>query len=175
MTRPMLYLTVLCSLFTASASELNWEDYILGGLRFLVDRSDLVVVAQIVDEPIRHNTVIGPFQYNCKISIKRVMKGDKQWKGKEIEVGLLRIEKSAKDRHPLITKDARCMLFLKHELGEGFVKWISADPWLGVQYPSSVMADALAQLAEQEGEQTVEQKSAGDATSPRPDRDVYKK
>ena len=155
-TKRMLWVTALCCAISAVASGLDWEDYTLGALRFLLDRSDLIVVATIMNEPTRHTTEPGPFQYNCKIAIKRVMKGDNSLEGKQIEVGFVRGERSAEDRHPLITKNAGCMLFLKRELGEGFVKWISADLWLGVQPVNSVMADALAELAEQEDKKPVE-------------------
>jgi hypothetical protein len=52
-----------------------------------------------------------------------------------------------KDRHPLIKKDAECILFLKKQPPGNIPRLASADYWCGVQHPSPWMFKSLRRLA----------------------------
>ena len=63
-------------------------------------------------------------------------------KGKGIRVNIKRFERVGKDKHPLIKKDAECILFLKNAK-PNFPDWETADYWFGLQHPSPSMARSL--------------------------------
>jgi len=53
----------------------------------------------------------------CEFAVAEVAKGDSKLKEKTIHVNILRFETDKKDHHPLIKKDAECILFLKKQIG----------------------------------------------------------
>ena len=61
----------------------------------------------------------------------------------------LRIVETPKDHHPIIKKDAECILFLKKQPKGSIPQWITADPWFGIQHPLPGMARSLKRLAEE--------------------------
>ena len=125
-------------------------------LNFYLSKSELVVLGNIISEPVGTISESGVLNYNCKFKVADVVKGDNSLKGKIIEVCILRFEIHKKDHHPLITKDAECILFLKKAPQNTVPSWISSDYWFSVQYPSPWMVKSLKRLAK---EKSAENKS----------------
>ena len=118
-------------------------------LKFYLSKSDLVVLGNIISIPVAFMSESGVPNYNCKFKVVDVIKGDNSLKGKIIDVSVLRFEIHKKDHHPLITKDAECILFLK-KVPQGTVPlWRTSDYWFSVQYPSPWMVRSLKRLAKE--------------------------
>ncbi len=115
-------------------------------LKSLLSKSDLVVIGKITSEPIGIISEFGVLNYSCVFHVQEVLKGDGKLKDQVIKVNIARLEMDAKDKHPLITKDGECILFLKNA-APGFPSWVTADFWFGVQHPSPRMARSLQRLA----------------------------
>ena len=88
--------------------------------------------------------------YICVFDFSDVGKGDAKLKGKTIRVNIKRFEMDKKDHHPLIAKDAECILFLKMEGAGASPHWVTADFWFGIQHPSPWMVKSLKRLGGQE-------------------------
>jgi len=116
-------------------------------LKFYLKKSDLVVLGTIKSDLIGVSEEVGVLNYVCEFKVAEVLKGDPELKSKTIHVNIMRFELDPKDKHPLIRKDADCILFLKQE-GEGTIpNWITTDFWFGIQQPSPSMAKSLKRLA----------------------------
>lgn len=115
-------------------------------LRRWLSVSDFVVAGTIVTEPIGILTEAGVPNYNCRFTVSDVCKGDASLKGRSIKVSIMRFEMDERDQHPLIKKDAVCILFLKKD-GEGNAsEWTTSDFWFGIQHPSPWMVKSLRRL-----------------------------
>ena len=112
-------------------------------LKFYLSKSPLVVVGKIVDHPFGTRYEAGVLNHICKVSVTEVLHGDANLKDKNLTVRIVRYELGSADRHPLIRKDAECILFLKPTTN--MPSWETADVWFGIQHPSPMMANALAQ------------------------------
>ena len=82
-------------------------------LRAYLAKSDLVVLGTITSEPAGIIDEIGVVNYSCQFKVSEVCKGDTKLKGKTIKVNIMRFEMDKMDHHPLIKKNAECILFLK--------------------------------------------------------------
>ena len=123
-------------------------------LKFYLSKSNLVIKGKINTEPLGTVDELGVPNYICEFKVADVLKGDGKLKGKTININIMRFEMDKKDRHPLIRKDAECILFLKKPPKGSVPQWVTADFWFGVQHPSPWMAKSLKRLAKKE---TVEQ------------------
>ena len=115
-------------------------------LKFYLSKSDLVVLGRILNDPLAISGRDGVPNYICEFKVSDVLKGDEKLKGETIRVNIVRRELNKKDKHPLIKKDAECILFLK-KADNAMPSWETADFWFGIQYPSPVMAKSLKRLA----------------------------
>ena len=119
-------------------------------LRLFLSKSDLVVLGTIVTEPTGVFSEAGVPNYICQFKVSDVCKGNAELKGKTIRVNIMRFEMDKKDHHPLIKKDAECILFLKNR-GEGAIpQWVTTDFWFGIQQPIPWMVKSLKRLAMQD-------------------------
>ncbi len=119
-------------------------------LRVLLSRADLVVLGTIASEPMRVSFEAGVVHYPCDFQVAEVCKGDAALEGMTLQVNIKRLEMYEKDHHPLIKKDAECILFLKKESKGTKPPWVTSDFWFGIQHPSPWMAKSLKKLASQE-------------------------
>ena len=115
-------------------------------LKSFLSKSDLVVMGKITYEPFFNSDEFGVLNYNCEFRVQDVLKGDAKLKGRVIKINIIRFEKDAKDKHPLIKKDGECILFLKRPT-PNIPEWVTTDFWFGVQHPSPWMASSLKRLA----------------------------
>ena len=119
-------------------------------LRMLLAKSDLVVLGKIVSQlanpPI---TKPGVMHYNCDFAVEDVLKGEPTLTNTTIKVTITRFEMEKKDHHPLIKKDARCILFLKRASPDNTPVWVTSDVWLSVQYPFPWLARSLKRVAKE--------------------------
>jgi hypothetical protein len=116
-------------------------------LAYFLSKSELVVIGTLKDEPVGVFTENGVPNYVCDFAVSDVLKGDNALRGKTIRVNIVRFEDDEKDRHPLIKKDAECIVFLKKQSEGTIPRWATADFWFGLQYPSPWMAKSLKRLA----------------------------
>jgi hypothetical protein len=116
-------------------------------LRLYLSKSDLVALGAIASEPGCKFDEAGVPNYLCDFKVAEVCKGDRKLEGTTIRVAVVRFEASDQDRHPLIKKDAKCILFLKGRPVGDVLHWETADFWFGVQHPSPLMARSLKRLA----------------------------
>ena len=140
------------------APTLSFADASDDTLKFYLSKSDLVVQGTILNEPAGLFDEAGVPNYYCEFSVSDVLKGDSELKGKTIKVNIIRFEMDKKDHHPLIKKNAECILFLKKTKGN-VPSLETADFWFGVHHPSPWMARSLKRLAK---EKSVEQTDAHD-------------
>ncbi len=124
-------------------------------LKFYLSKSPLVVVGKIVDEPQGIIDRAGQPNYVCQFSVTEVLKGDTKLVGETLGVNIVRYEGDKQDKHPLLHKNAECILFLKGVSPDRPI-WRTVDVWFGMQQPSPWMARSLARLA------LSEQKKKGD-------------
>ena len=127
-------------------------------LKFFLSKSHVVVVGKITSTPLAISGSRSVPIFVCDFQVNDVLKGDAGLKGKTIMLNIIRIEMDKKDHHPLIKKNAECILFLKERKAKRG-PWETADVWFGVQHPSTYMAKSLKRLAEQE---VVEQRDPAD-------------
>jgi len=114
-------------------------------LRRWLASADLVVRGQILAEPIGIIHETGVPNYICEFKVTEVMKGDAGLAGKVINVNIVRFELDAKDKHPLIAKNAESILFLR-DAGNATPAWQTVDVWFGVQHPFPWLARSLRRL-----------------------------
>lgn len=118
-------------------------------LRLFLSKSDLVVSGTIISEPAGIISEIGVPNYICQFKVSDVCKGDPRLKGETIGVNFKRFEMNKKDHHPLIKKDAQCILFLKNEGTEKKPGWVTTDFWFGIQHPIPWMVKSMKRLAKE--------------------------
>jgi len=115
-------------------------------LRFYLSRSDVVVQGTILNEPPGEIEEVGVPDYLCEFKVSEVLKGDPTLKGAAVRVRIVRFEMGKEDHHPLISKGAEAILFLKEQ--ENSVPSLeTADFWFGVQHPFPWLARSLKRLA----------------------------
>ncbi len=133
-------------------------------LKFFLSRSELIVSGRITTDPTGMSEEVGVFNYTCEFQIQDVLKGDTSLKGRDINVRIIRFERDARDKHPLIKKDKECILFLKSapNASPTAPAWVTADCWFGVQEPGPWMARSLKRLTAQRA------KPAGAASANQP-------
>lgn len=118
-------------------------------LKFYLSKSDFVVRGTIANHPEAIFDEIGVPNYYCEFKIADVLKGDAKLKDKTLKLNIMRFEMDKKDRHPLIKKDAECIVFLKKQTKGTVPHWFTADFWFGIQHPSPWMAKSLKRLAKE--------------------------
>ena len=118
-------------------------------LKFYLFKSDLVVVGRIVSEIGAVITELGVPNYICDFEIQDVIKGDESLIDKTIKVNIVRFEFDKEDKHPLIKKDSKCILFLKKANKGNTPAWKTADFWFGIQHPFPTMIKSLKRLAQE--------------------------
>lgn len=118
-------------------------------LRLYLSKSDLAVLGTIVSEPVGHLFEAGVPNYICEFRVSDVCQGDSKLEGKTIRVNIKRFEMDKKDHHPLIEKDAECILFLKKEGTGTTPQWVTTDFWFGIQHPMPWMARSIKRLAKE--------------------------
>jgi hypothetical protein len=118
-------------------------------LKFYLSKSDLVVVGRIVSEVGAVIWEFGVPNYICDFEIQDVIKGDENLKDKKIKVNIMRFEMAEEDKHPLIKKDSKCILFLKKANKGNTPEWVTADVWFGIQHPFPWMIKSLKRLAKE--------------------------
>ncbi len=143
-------------------------------LKYLYDKSDLIVAGKIIDEPgeilSRPGVRLSILRGACDFQVEDVLKGDGKLKGQNIRVGFRRVGLGdEEEKHKLYRKDAECILFLKYEapgellpweieelkrLGieerevpKMLIRWRSVDWWFGVQPRNSAMERTLKSLS----------------------------
>jgi hypothetical protein len=136
---------IACSLLPLTAGADDADDT----LRFYLSKSDVVVLGTIKGEPESIVDEAGVPNYLCQFAVTDVAKGDAELTGKTIAINIVRFELNEKDRHPLIKKDAECILFLKKQRLGNVPQLTSADYWFGVQPPSPLMFKSLSRLAKE--------------------------
>ena len=144
--RQLISVFAICAILAPTIALTDSSD---DTLKFYLSKSDLVILGTILNQPGAVIDEVGVPNYYCDFKVTDVLKGDATLKGKTIRVNIVRFEGDKKDHHPLIKKDAECILFLKKE-ENNFPFWETADFWFGVQYPSPWMARSLKRLAEEE-------------------------
>jgi len=122
-------------------------------LKFLLNKSDLVVLGKIASVPLGFSTEAGVVNYVCDFEVSDVLKGDDAVDGKTIKITIIRFEQNEKDRHPLVKREAQCIVFLKEQPRGSTPHWNTADVWFGIQYASPWMARTLKQLAKESSKQ----------------------
>jgi hypothetical protein len=135
---------ILTSLLTLTCRADESDDT----LKFYLSKSDLVVVGRIVSEAGAVIWEFGVPNYICDFEIQDVIKGDENPKDKKIKVNIMRFEMDKEDKHPLIKKDSKCILFLK-KTGNDTPSYKTADFWFGIQYPFPWMIKSLKRLAKE--------------------------
>ena len=123
-------------------------------LLYYLSKSDLVVLGSIVTVPSGSSFHVSIQESSCDFEISDVLKGDPQFKGSTIKVNIKRYLMDKKDLHPLIEKDAECILFLKKASGRTIPQWVTADFWFGIQHPFPWLAKSLKRLAEEQDGRT---------------------
>jgi hypothetical protein len=141
--KTMKLLTILFSLIAILPACADSDD---DTLKLFLSKSDLVVTGRITAEPVGMYNEDGVPHYLCEFRVQDVLKGESKLKDQNIRVDIMRFEHDAKDKHPLIKKDAECILFLK-SAKNSMPSWVTADFWFGVQHPSPWMARSLKRLA----------------------------
>jgi hypothetical protein len=114
-------------------------------LRLLLAKSPFVVQGKIENDPAAIRYEAGVNIYVCKFTVTQVLHGDVELKNEIPQVSIIRFEWGFGDRHPLLRRDAECILFLKPTTNSP--KWETSDPWLGFQHASPAMAAAVKSLS----------------------------
>lgn len=142
--RTLILLWVTC--FSAVVMADDGDDT----LKHYLSKSSLVFVGKISEHPrggFTNDTV--NVSYGLKFSVTEVLQGDQRLVGKTIDFTLVRYQLSPKDQHPLMKKDAECILFLKQS--SNTQRWETADVWFGMQPESPSLVKSLKRLlAEQQ-------------------------
>ena len=143
MKMPSILAVVVAVLISGIAVRADGGD---DTLRFFLSKSDLIVSGKITTEPFGITFETGVVNYICEFKVDQVVKGDQKLAGQVIKVNIIRFEQDEQDKHPLVKKDAACILFLKSTAPDR-PTWATADFWFGVQHPSPWMIRSLQRLA----------------------------
>ena len=114
-------------------------------MTFYLEKSDLVVEGQIVSAPWGVTSELGVVRYGFEFQVAEVYKGDPKLKGQKFPVSIKRFVFEEGDKHPLIEKNAKCVLFLKTSKGKP--SWREADMWFAIQHPNKMLGRALQRLS----------------------------
>ena len=133
----LLLITSCCSVAPAADGD--------DTLRLLLSKSPLIVVGKIEEHSLGARYEAGVANHLCTVSVTEVLHGDPNLKDKDLKVNIVRMEYDAKDRHPLIRKEAECLLFLTWTKNTPSCE--TSDAWFGIQHASPAMTKALAQLS----------------------------
>ena len=139
-------LTTLIAPLICLAAPVALADASDDTLKFFLSKSEVIVSGKIATEPMGITDELGVLNYICEFQVQDVLKGDAGLQGRTVKVNIMRFEKDAKDKHPLIKKDQECLLFLKSAT-PNTPSWVTADFWFGVQQHSPWMARSLKRLA----------------------------
>ena len=142
MNRFLLFFLFAGSLFADDGDET---------LRGWLAQAKLVVAGTITNEPIGITHETGVPNYLCDFKVAEVLKGDATLAGTTTSVNIVRFELDAKDKSPLLKKNAECILFLKNVSPDKPV-WQTADVWFGLQPASPWLARSLKRLASEKWE-----------------------
>ena len=134
-------------------ASISWADTSDDTLKLYLSKSDLVVRGTITSEPAGIIDSDGALNYVCVFKVSDVLKGNPDLKDKTVKVSIMRFELDEKDHHPLITKGAESILFLK-QAKDSAPKWETADYWFGMQHPFPFLAKSLKRLAKEEASRT---------------------
>ena len=115
-------------------------------LKFYLSKSDVIVVGEIASDILAVCDEAGVPNYICEFKVADVIKGDESLKEKTIKVNIMRFEMDKEDKHPLIKKDSKCILFLK-KTENSTPSYNTADFWFGIQHPFPWMIKSLKRLA----------------------------
>lgn len=113
---------IACSIALTSAAD-DGDDT----LRFYLSKSGTVVLGSIKSESESIIDEAGVPNYICQFAVTDVAKGDAQLKDRTIAINIIRFELSKKDRHPLIKKDAECIVFLRKQRPGNIPQFATAD------------------------------------------------
>lgn len=116
-------------------------------LKYYLSKSDCVALGTIASEPIGISSEAGVVEYVCDFKVSESFKGDGVTNGVMTRVVIVRFERGASDRHPLLKKGGECILFLNNA-SPSIPKWRTVDFWFGIQYPNSLMGRSLKRLAQ---------------------------
>jgi len=139
-------LVLVCSVLTPFLAVADSGD---DTLRLYLSKSDLVILGTIVSEPMGITDESGVPNYICEFKVSDVCKGNAELKDNTIKVNIKRFEMKDEDHHPLIKKDAECILFLKQEPKGNTPTWTTSDFWFGIQHPIPWMLNSLKRLTKQ--------------------------
>ncbi len=81
-------------------------------LSFFLSKSELVVVGKIASEPMGVYSEAGVPNYICTFEISEVLKGAPP-KTTKIDINIMRLEDGDEDKNPLVSPNAKCILFLQ--------------------------------------------------------------
>ncbi len=124
-------------------------------LEFYLSKSDVVLRGTILNGPAGVIDESGVPNFYCEFKVSDVLKGDAKLNGTTVKVNIVRFEMDKKDHHPLIKKDAECILFLKQSKNN-VPSLKTADFWFGVQHPFPWLARSLKRLAKEQESRTTE-------------------
>ena len=124
-------------------------------LQFYLSKSDVVLQGTIVNHPAGVIDEVGVPNFYCEFKVSDVLKGDAKLKATTVRVNIVRFEMKKKDHHPLIKKDAECILFLKRSKNN-VPRLQTADFWFGVQHPLPWLAKSLKRLVKAKESRTTE-------------------
>jgi hypothetical protein len=119
-------------------------------LSFYLSKSDVAVVGMIVSKPQVTIDERGVANFYCDFNVADVCHGDAKYQGKVVRVNIHRFYGDGDKRHPLIAKDAECLLFLKLESDGDTPEFVTADFWFGLQHPNSAMARSLKRIVKEQ-------------------------
>ncbi len=145
----MRLIAIILAVFTLASGVCCADEKSDDTLRFYLSKSDLVVLGTIVSEIGGVVSEEGVPDNHCRFKVADVCKGDAKLKGKTIQVNIRRIHIDVKDFHPLIKKDAECILFLNKYPEGNIPSWVTADFWFGIQHPLPSMVMSLKGLAKE--------------------------
>lgn len=135
------------ALIIALATSVGRADEGDDTLRFYLSRSDVAVVGSIVGKPQLTIDERGVANFYCDVRVADICHGDAKYLGKTIHVNIHRFWNPGEKLHPLIKKDAECLLFLKLESDGAIPEFATADFWFGLQHPSESMARSLKRIS----------------------------
>ncbi len=138
---------IILSLILSLVPTLSRADADDDTLRFYLSKSDLVVIGKIVSEPRGVMLEAGVPNYLCDFEVEDVLKGNNKLAANVIKVNIMRFELDKKDRHPLIKKNSRSILFLKQQSEGTTPPRATSDFWFGIQHPFPSMAESLKRLS----------------------------
>lgn len=125
------------------ASSLVWADDSDDTLRFYLNKSELVIVGKVVNEPFGVSGEAGVENYGCQIEVEKVVAGELKVGEEPIKVTVTRFTGTGGEPK----KGESYLLFLKSYGGrKGY--WQTADFWFGIMPAATAPIPSLERLAE---------------------------